>query len=663
MSFVPQTPYVQAQLQRRLQEGLRLHQAGQLSEAEDHYRFVLTQQPKHADALHYLGMIAYQAEYYDKAVDFISQSIQIRGNNSSAHSNLGNALAMLGRLEDAEESFRTALRLNPQFADAHYNLGNILHKQQKFDEAEASYRNAVAINPNHFAALNNLANVLNLQGRAEEAAQAYAYLGNVLQDLGRGQAAAQAYEQSVAILPNPGIEVQKSFLIPVVPMSEAEIDAGRRHLFNSMAALKEAGVRLEEPLRHATSALFYTGYHGRNDRELRESFADFYLSTHPELAWTAPHCVNYAGPGAKIRVGFVSKFLHPHHPIGKHYGAIMDKLDRSRFEVAAFHLGPPGSGRAVKDASLTELDDDLVSARESIAAARLDVLFYPDVGMDPTTYFLAFSRLAPVQCVTLGHPVTTGIPNMDYFLSADVLETADAADHYSEILIRMENISSYFKQRALSGKIPRRADFGLPADARLYACGQNPIKFHPEFDAVLAEILRRDPKGRLVLFNGHKTEQWGQQLMQRFRMSMPDVADRVLFLPYMELDAFLGFLQSTDAVLDTPHFSGGTTSFESFALGIPVVTWPGEYARSRPTYALYKQMNVLDLVAENGAQYVELALRLASDPAWKKQLQARLLKQRHVLYENIGAIRELERFFEASVAAATEGRKLQGWPV
>jgi predicted O-linked N-acetylglucosamine transferase (SPINDLY family) len=137
-----------------------------------------------------------------------------------------------------------------------------------------------------------------------------------------------------------------------------------------------------------------------------------------------------------------------------------------------------------------------------------------------------------VQCVTLGHPVTTGIPNVDYFLSADVLEPADAAQHYSETLIRLSNISSYFTRRSPVGAPPAREDFGLPADVRLYVCGQNPIKFHPEFDAVLAEILRRDPEGLLVLFNGSKTERWGQLLLERFHQTMPDVADRIVFLPF-----------------------------------------------------------------------------------------------------------------------------------
>lgn len=83
-----------------------------------------------------------------------------------------------------------------------------------------------------------------------------------------------------------------------------------------------------------------------------------------------------------------------------------------------FPADPRYTASADADTRSVASRDDLAGVRQAIAAERLDVLFYTDIGVEPPTYFLAFARLAPVQCLTLGHPVTTGIPNMDYFLSA-----------------------------------------------------------------------------------------------------------------------------------------------------------------------------------------------------------------------------------------------------
>lgn len=642
-----------------LQQGLRLHQSGRLSEAEAHYRQLLAQQPKHPDALHYLGLLAYQNKGYADAVRLIGDSIAVQDDNPAAWSNLGNALAMLGRHADAESALQRALALDPRLVDAWFNLANIQRELKRFDAAEAAYRKVVALQPQHVGALNNLAGLLLLCERKQEAAEAFHYLGNALQDVGRTADAANAYRRALSIWPNPGVEVKLAFLTPVLPMSVEEIDRTRERLFAGIADLNARDVRLADPLRYASSAIFYTGYHGRNDRELRLRFAEFYLRAGPQLAWRAAHCERYAGPGERIRIGFISRYFQPEHPMTKLFLGLCRELDRAAFDVTVFRFDPPDPALPLAGSRVTVLGEDVASARQTIAEARLDVLFYTDIGMEPTTYFLAFSRLAPVQCVTFGHPVTTGIGSIDYFLSAEDLETHEAQDHYSETLIRLSTVPTFFRRPSAAARPPTPADLGLPADAKIYFCAQNLIKLHPEFDAVLARILQRDPKGLLVLIN-NKSAQLGQLLIERFRLSMLDTS-RVAYLPFLKLDALLGFLPSVDAVLDTPVFGGGTTSLEMFAVDAPILTWPGPYARSRITHAFYRQMRIDALAAQSASDYVELALRLANDLAWRRGIQEKVREAKHVLYENAALVRELERFLAAAVAAATRGLKLENW--
>ena len=643
-----------------LQEAVRLHQAGRHAEAESRYRAILAREPANADALHYLGLIQYGAGQWESAAELLQRSVRANDRNAAAWSNLGNALTMVSRLPDAEAAFRSALNIDPGFADASFNLGNALRQQQRLAEAEECYRQAATSNPLHSGALNNLALVQDSQGRKEDAAQALVRLGNVLQDLGRSEDAVRAYLESQDRVPNPGVEVLGALVMPVIPMSVAEMDESRHRVATALTTLTARGIALPDPLRYASSTIFYTAYHGRNDRELRTHLANFYLGASPELGGIAPHCAGYSGPSDRIRVGIVSRYLRPDHPIGKHFGAIGDRLDASRFEVHRFGFDP---GNTTASGTTMLPDDDLAAMRERLAQARLDVLFYPDIGMEPCTYFLAFSRLAPVQCVTLGHPVTTGIPNVDYFVSSATLEPRGARQHYSETLVRLADLPSVIRKPATAGAPPRREDFGLPANARLYVCAQNPIKFHPDFDAIVASLLRRDPQGLLVLFNGEKNDHWNRLLLQRFNQSMPDVAARVAVLPFLRLDAFLGFLATADAVLDTPHFSGGTTSYEALALGIPIVTWDGEFARGRQTAAHYRKMGLPELIADSPDRYVNLALRLAQDKAWRTQRQQDIKRRNDVLYDNDAAIAELGRFFGEAVAAAARGQKLPGWPL
>ena len=205
--------------------------------------------------------------------------------------------------------------------------------------------------------------MLDAQGKKEEAAQACFHLGNVLQDLGRGEDAAKAYWQSQQLVPNPGVEVVSALRMPVIPATVAEIDESRQRVATALTTLAARGIALPDPLRYASSTIFYTAYHGRNDRELRTQLANFYLGASPQLGWTAPHCAGYSGPSGRIKVGVASRYLRPDHPIGKHFGAIADRLDASRFDVHRFGFGRPADGRRpARRSCLTTISPQCASA-------------------------------------------------------------------------------------------------------------------------------------------------------------------------------------------------------------------------------------------------------------------------------------------------------------
>ena len=126
---------------------------------------------------------------------------------------------------------------------------------------------------------------------------------------------------------------------------------------------------------------------------------------------------------------------------------IIKNLFREKFHVTVFRfqIKEDTLSKSIDEAAdeLVILPNDLRGARETIGKYPLDILFYPEIGMDPLTYFLAFSRLAPVQCTTWGHPVTTGIPNMDYYISSENAEPSNAQAHYSESLVLLRRFAMF----------------------------------------------------------------------------------------------------------------------------------------------------------------------------------------------------------------------------
>ena len=357
---------------------------------------------------------------------------------------------------------------------------------------------------------------------------------------------------------------------------------------------------------------------------------------------------------SKIKIGIISRYLRGHTIGNLNYGLIKH-LDREKFHVSV--LGFPG----MKDKLSAEVADaadqtfilpaQLAPARQIISQQALDILLYLDIGMDPLTYFLAFSRLAPIQCTTWGHPDTTGIPNIDYYISSVSAEPPGAQAHYTEKLILFNQFPMYCHQPEAPEQQLTRRHLGLPEDSHLYACLQSLFKIHPDFDDIIAGILQRDPEG-IILFFESKHAHWGKLLRERFARRLPDVYDRVRFLKRLAPDQFLAFLQIPDVILDTPHFSGGYTSLLAFAGGAPIVTWPGEFMRGRLTYALCKQMGIRDCVADKFEAYVNIALRLANDKAWNREIRSKISTRAHVLFEDMEPVRELECFFKWAHTAA-----------
>lgn len=582
------------------------------------------------------------------------------------------ALHRANRLAEAKDLYRQVLERTPAVAPAWQGLGTIALEVGLAGAAAEALAKAVALAPGEADARLAYARALQDTGRAEAAvaelqaacdlrpgdAVAWESLGIALQSLGETEAARAAYARAIAIAPNAGTRIKHATVTSPIVASHEALQAERARLAAALdELLADASLAIDDPLRAALWSNFYLAFHGANDRDLQERYARLYLRACPSLAFVAPHCTRPRRPGRRLRVGLVSRFFH-NHSIGRTSRGFFAQLPRAAFEVTAILVAPVVEDefsraiRAQAEASLV-VPQDVAAAREQIAALELDVLFYQDIGMEPFTYFLAFSRLAPVQCVSFGHPDTTGIPAMDWFVSNDLYEGPQAQAHYSERLFLLRELPTlaYYYRPELPQPLKSRADFGLPADAPLYLCPQNLFKFHPDMDALLAGILRADPRGRLVVIEG-KIGHWTELLRRRWRSACPDVLDRIAFLPRQDTRDYVNLIALADVMLDTVHFNGMNTSLEAFAVGTPVVTLPGEFQRGRHTQAMLRAMGLTELIAADAAQYVEIATRLGRDAQARGRLREAILARNAVLYENPAVVAEFGRFFQEACAAA-----------
>jgi predicted O-linked N-acetylglucosamine transferase (SPINDLY family) len=661
------------------QRGICFQARKSLAEAEACFRQALRLRPDHASAHNNLGMVLEEQGRLPEAQASLEQALRLQPDWAMAHNNLGVILQRQDRQVEALTCFQQAVRLQPGDADAQYNLGQCLRGQARLAEAQAAFQLLLRMRPDHAPAQRCLAAVFQEQGLLAEAqaayrqalrlqpddAEAHHSLGDLLRDEDRLVEARDYYERALALAPHDGLKIKIALLFPTLVPSHTDIPMWRDRLQENLNRLNNQNLVLFQPhLQVGAMVFFPLAYHGLNDRDLVSQLATLYARSCPSLSYVAPHCRPTAAPPPPqqpLRIGFLSTFFHT-HSVGRYYGGIIQHLARPEFRVIVFQGARAAESlpRAIQERAdavvILRPQQPLAALQELIAAQQLDVLFYPDIGMHPLTYFLAFARLAPVQCVAGGHPVTTGIPTLDYFISSRDPEPADAHGDYSERLVQLESPFHYFEQPQLSGPPGDRRDFELPEEANLYLCVQHLFKIHPDFDALAAAILRADPTGRLVLVQGHR-EHWSLLLRERLQRVLGEAVARVQFVPWQPYERYLHLLTLADVLLDTPHFNGGVTTLQALGLGLPMVTLPGAFLRGRQTYGCYRRMGVLDCVAADAQEYVRIAVRLATEPAWREQVRARIRANNQVLFEDVTVVRELEEFFRQAVASARACRK------
>lgn len=692
------------------------HQAGRLSEAERLYLQILKIDPRHADALHFLGVLAHQTGRNALAVDLIGRAIAQNGRVPAFHNNLGNALKALGKLQEAAASYAGALVHKPNHVGALFNLGLVLQMQGKLEEAAACYRRALNHKPDYAEALGNLGNTLQAQGKLEEAvacygraltyrpdyAEVHSNLGNVL--MAQGEYASAAASHGRALTHKPDYAEAHNNL-GLVLLEQGNVDAAvasYRRALSHKPAYAEAHVNLGNALREqghaaeaaasyrralaldrdnaearwglatavipvftdtvaesiaaaetfANSLTELTAWSRANPGKLGESVGGsqpFYLAYRPADVTSLLSCYGdlvcaeaaahwrpgiaeggtVRQPRARIRIAVVSGQVRQHPVWDVVLRGILAHLDRRRFDVVLYHTG------SITDEETTWAKGRVdrfvqgpLSTRawlDEVSRDRPDVMFYPEVGMDSATCALAALRLAPLQVAGWGHPVTTGFPSIDWFVSGELLEGSGAERHYREKLICLPGTgvcTDLAPAQAQAWDGPAR-----PKNCTRFTLCQQPIKFDPAHDVLLTHIAKAVGPSEFWLAAPKKLHWATQRLRKRLAAAFvaegldPEAHLRVM--PWLSREQFSGFLGEMDVFLDCPAFSGYTTAWQAIHCGIPVVTLEGEFLRQRLAAGLLRQIGMTDGIASSADQYVQIAARRADESRDCSQRSAR----------------------------------------
>jgi predicted O-linked N-acetylglucosamine transferase (SPINDLY family) len=398
---------------------------------------------------------------------------------------------------------------------------------------------------------------------------------------------------------------------------------------------------------------FYLPYQGRNDRELQTAYGALVCKV-MAARYQTPVFAGPPAPGKKIRLGIVSGFFRQHSNWKIPIKGWLKMLDRDRFHVSGYYTSSERDGETEAAEAMC---DRFVQGPLSLDGWRrivLDdaphVLIFPEIGMDKVSAQLAAQRLAAVQCASWGHPVTSGFSTIDYFISSDLMEPVDAADHYFEKLVRLPNLSIYVEPPDGSSPGIDRAGLGLRENAVVYWCGQSLPKYLPQFDEVFARIAAEVPDSQFAFieFGGGRdvTALFRNRLERAFRAAGLNAGDHCVFLPRLAPDLFVAAIGQCDVVLDSIGWSGCNSILESLVHNIPIVTLAGEMMRGRHTAAILDMLDVRETTAQTIDEYVSVAVLLGRDMGKRSEVAAKIAANRQRVYRDRECITALEDFLE-----------------
>jgi protein O-GlcNAc transferase len=671
--------------------GLIFEQKGDIINAAQAYQNTIDLDADFIDAYNNLGNILFNDGKIDLAESFYRQAIAINPQHLGSYLNLGNLLLSQQSLEEAISIYETALKLYTDHPDIVNNLnfalqlkndhnlaliyfGNELYKQGKYQESihkleellttEIGEINVYLTLAECYQKLQQYPSAINsyYQGITyyPEIPNLYYHLIAVLRETGETEQAIAIANQALSLFPDDLYFYFLQFLtLPIIYQSEEEIKDYRKQFTTGLEILIETlDVNNPDDIEKAFTCIsqhsnFFLAYQCENDRELQKKYGKF---VHQVMSVKYPQWVKPLKKrhkqGEKIKIGYVSMFLKD-HPGAKWVLGWLKNHPKQQFEIYCYYINQHPDFVTLEFQKYSDkfyhIYGNLEAVCQQIFNDQLDILVYPDLGMNPQATLMAALRLSPVQCTGWGHPVTSGLSTIDYYLSCELMETEESHQHYLEQLICLPKIGLCYPQPSPPETIKNRSEFGLNDNNIMFLCSQMLAKYLPQYDYIFAEIVVKIPLAKFIFIarpNQDIVHKFKQRLQKTFITYNLSIKDYFIFVPPQDYTGYISLNIISDIFLDSFDWSGGNTTLDAIACSLPVVTCAGKYMRGRHSYAFLTMLEVTETIAKNPQEYLEIAINLGLNKLWREQIKEKMQKNHHLLYNDLTSVKGLNQFFQ-----------------
>ncbi len=651
-------------LRAALQAPEALQRAGRLEEARRGYEAAAQTFPLEAEPLFRLGLVEAQSGSLSEARRVLEQALAMAQRPHYLFA-LGDVLERQGARPEAIAAWERAARIAPGFAEAHIRLGVALQDERRVDEAIEHLRTAVTIRPDEARAWNNLAVAYRTQRRLPEAEHALRRclaiqpqdafaafaLGRVLIELQREAEAKPLLEQAVgldsanarawdmlgslhlragallesreafesAVRADPSLTVAWVHLATYcthVGLGEDAVEAYRRAEALGPAEAAQVGSR----------RLFALQYSGMHDRDVVFEAHREWAARYAPRDRPAREFANGREPERRLRIGYLSPRFH-RASVAFLLVPVLEHHDRTAFEIRCY------AEQDVEDevtariratgatwTDTRDLDDDALAAR--MRADGIDIAI-DLAGHTPGHRLVALAHgPAPVTGTWLDYFNTTGIEGVDFLVTDPVHSPVGDGQRFTERLVRLPDCRYCWEPPAYAPEVmPPPSSLGR---APVFGTFNRMAKFSRATLEAWSRLLARVPEARLVIKNSALGRPAEHEYFARVFAERGIDPGRVEWRGLTDHATMLAEYSGIDIVLDTFPYNGGLTTLEALWMGRPVVAVDGDTIISRQSKAILAAAGQPGLCAGDVGEYVEIAARLARDPAGLAALSSRL---------------------------------------
>ena len=623
-----------------------LIQAGKLAEAETLLEPYLKANPIDGSAWFYKGHCLFLRQRIPESVESYRTALRLQPENADIYVDLGAALTADQRLGEAEALLREAMRRNPQNALPAFTLANLCSRQRRYDEAEKLFRSIIAGAPDNMQAVQNLCAMLIDLNQTDEAIKivngflarhpdhplALSLLAIALDRAGKLDEALSVTQRAISIAPPRRLEMQLASYMSLVGRT-GRLDL-RADVLERVRAATQATLPGDDPrqwlgldanaLRRFT---YLFPYYGINDRDL--------LKVHGalgrQIATSFPPTVPFGSAATgRLRIGYLS-YNFGNHPIGHLLSVFFEAHGHERTELFLYGLQQSskdvsGYGPRIRATAdhfrdcRNKTDQELAAI---IRADNLHVLIDLDGYLHGGRPEVLSMRPARVQIHWLQSLAGMPAPFIDYTIVDKVIVPENERNQGNGPLIRLADAFQCGEKFDLPPTLPSRASQSLPETGFVYCAFGNWLKIDEEVFTCWMEILKGVPDSILWLSNGPTSESITRlrQLAQEHgvdptRLVLAPRTDAKR--PHIDRHRLAGLF------LDTFTFSAATTTTDALSAGLPVLTRRGATAQGRLSESLIRATGPTDLIVATREDYVATAIRLAHDPEELEKHRQRL---------------------------------------